>query len=134
VKFFGKRTTLAIILIAQAVIVPGAAWYLVGSRELERQIIDKSQAAQDEARDVAVRLARQMADRLRIVLEAEAKRPSYHYRTYFQDPKGGSRALSPLASGPTDPLVDFFFQADGRTGLITLPATDRVSTNNLELL
>lgn len=133
-KFAGKRTILAFILIALAVIVPGAAWYLVGSRELERQILDQSEAAQEEAREAAVRLARQLVDRLGNVLEAEAQRPVSHYQTYFHDPKGGSVALSPLASGPTDPLIELFFQADATTGQITLPATDRVNTNNLELL
>lgn len=133
-KFSGKRTALAFGLIALAVIVPGAAWYLVGSRELERQITDQSQTAQEEAYESAVRLARQLTDRFAVVLAAEARRPFYHYQTYFQDPQGGSKALSPLASAPTDPLIDFYFEAAGETGTITVPSRDRVNAAALALL
>jgi len=134
VKFAGNRTALAFGLIALAVIVPGAAWYLVGSRELERQITDQSQTAQEEAYETAVRLARQLSDRFAVVLEAEARRPFYHYQTYFQDPQGGSKALSPLASAPTDPLIEFYFETDGTTGEITVPARERIKSDDLALL
>ncbi|MCG3147477.1 MAG: Adaptive-response sensory-kinase SasA [Verrucomicrobiae bacterium] len=134
VKFSGKRTVLALGLIALAVVVPGAAWYLVGSRELERQITDQSLTAQEEARETAVRLARQLADRFSVLLEAEARRPYFHYQTYFQDPKGGPVALSPLTSGPTDPLVDFYFQVDGLTGKVTLLGKDREDVELVGLL
>jgi signal transduction histidine kinase len=128
VKLSGKRTALALVLTGLAVVVPCAAWYLAGSRELERQMAEVADASQEEAQETARRVASQLTHRLRALLQAEAERPFYQYQPYFHDPKGASEGASvvpsPLASGPVDPLVELYFQADGASGHVTLPAAE----------
>jgi signal transduction histidine kinase len=119
-----SRTVLALVLVGLAVVVPCVAWYLVGTRELERQMMDVADISQQEARETVRRLANQLTARLSALLEAEARRPFYHYQAYFHDPRGASEGASvvpsPLTSGPSDPLVAVYFQADGATGRTTL--------------
>ena len=127
-KLSSKRTALALVLTGLAVVVPCAAWYLAGSRELERQMAEVADASQEEAQETVRRVASQLTHRLRALLQAEAERPFYQYQPYFHDPKGASEGASvvpsPLASGPVDPLVELYFQADGASGRVTLPATE----------
>lgn len=123
-----SRTVLALILVGLAVIVPCVAWYLVGTRELERQMMDVADISQQEARETVRRLANQLTARLSALLEAEARRPFYHYQAYFHDPRGASEGASvvpsPLTSGPSDPLVAVYFYTDGATGRTTLLAAE----------
>jgi signal transduction histidine kinase len=133
-KFSSKRTVLALVLTGLAVVVPCAAWYLVGSRELERQMIEVADGSQEEAQQTVRSIANQLTHRLRMLLEAEAERPFYQYQAYFHDPKGASEGPSvvpsPLASGPGDPLVELYFQADSATGRVTLPAAETESPSS----
>jgi signal transduction histidine kinase len=128
VKFSSNRTALALVLTGLAVILPSAAWYLVGSRELERQMTEVADASQEEAQETVRRIASQLTRRLHALLQAEAQRPFYHYQAYFHDPKGAyegaSVVPSPLASGPSDPLVEAYFQADVSSGRLTMPAME----------
>ena len=79
------------------------------------------------ASDTALQLAGRLQERLDALLEAESNRPFYHYQALYHDPKGASEGASvvpsPLAQGPTDPLVRAYFQIDpaGRVTLPTLP-------------
>jgi signal transduction histidine kinase len=128
VKFSNRRTVLAMVLTGLAVVVPCAAWYLVGSRELERQMAEVADASQEEAQETVRRVASQLTTRLRALLQAEAERPFYQYQPYYHDPNGASEGASvvpsPLASGPVDPLVESYFQADGATGHVSSPAAE----------
>ncbi len=123
-----SRTVLALILVGLAVIVPCVAWYLVGTRELERQMMDVADISQQEARETVRRLANQLTARLSALLEAEARRPFYHYQPYFHDPRGASEGASvvpsPLTFGPSDPLIAVYFQADEATGRATVLAAE----------
>jgi signal transduction histidine kinase len=126
--FREQRTALALALTAVAVIVPCAAWYLVGSREADRQVGELNAGAQRAAHDTAERLAAQLSQRLNNLRDAEARRPFYHYQPFFHDPKGASEGASvvpsPLAAQPSDPLVQVYFQADGSSGRVSLPAAN----------
>jgi signal transduction histidine kinase len=123
-----KRAALAFALTALALAVPCVAWYLVGSREAERQAAELTDAAQRTAHETAVRLATQLKQRLNALRDAEALRPFYHYQPFFHDPKGASEGasvvVSPLAMTPSDPLVLVYFQADGASGRVNLPAAN----------
>src|SRR5207245_11303553 len=117
VNLSNKRTVLALVLVGLAVVVPCVAWYLVGTRELERQMIEVADVSQEEAQETVRRIASQLTHRFAVLLEAEAKPPFYQYQPYFHDPKGASEGASvvpsPLASEPADPLIELYFQADG---------------------
>ena len=123
-----KRAVLAFALTVLALAVPCVAWYLVGSREAQRQAREFTNAAQRDARETAVRLAAQLTQRLNTLRDAEALRPFYHYQSFFHDPKGASEGasvvVSPLAMAPSDPLILIYFQADGASGRVSLPAAN----------
>ncbi|MEI8122573.1 MAG: HAMP domain-containing sensor histidine kinase [bacterium] len=131
-----NRTMLALILTALAVIVPCVAWYLVGSREAERQVADLADTARQSAHDAATRLADQLTQRLNTLRDVEARRPFYHYQPFFHDPKGASEGASvvpsPLAAPPGDPLVQVYFQADGESGRVSLPAANVEAQQQLD--
>jgi signal transduction histidine kinase len=123
-----KRTALALGLTGLAVILPSVAWYLVGSRELERQMMEVTDTSQQEAQETVQRIASQLTRRLHDLLQAEAARPVYHYQAYFHDPKGASEGAfvvpSPLAFAPNDPLIEAYFQVDLASGHVTIPALE----------
>jgi signal transduction histidine kinase len=127
-----NRTMLALVLTALAVIVPCVAWYLVGSREAERRVADVTEAAHQYAHDTAERLADQLTQRLNTLRDNEARRPFYHYQPFFNDPKNASVVPSPLAAPPGDPLVQVYFQADGESGRVTLPAANVEAQQQLD--
>lgn len=119
-----RRTVLAITLVAIAVLVPTLAWYLSGSRDARRRASEIEQAAlADEQRSAAAAAAR-LGHRLDTLREAEAARPFYHYQNLYHDPRGAAQGLavlpSPLAGGPSDPMVWAHFQID-ENGQVSLP-------------
>lgn len=119
-----RRTAVAAVLTAVAVAVPSVAWYLVGSRQAEREIVLKQKIVADRAAKKAVVLAERLATRLEVLREAETRRAFYHYQNLYHDPKaaaeGASVGISPLAQGPSDPLIEVYFQVDNR-GELSLP-------------
>lgn len=121
-----QRAAFALLLTALALGVPCVAWYLVGSREAERQAVELADTARRMAHDTGVRLATQLTDRLNALRDTESRRPFYHYQPYFHDPNGASEGASvvpsPLTAPPSDPLILVYFQADGASGRVTLPA------------
>ena len=129
-KFWRSRTTLALVLTIVALIVPCGAWYIVGSREVQRAIDQIELPPRRFADDTARQLCRRLQDRLQALLESESNRPFYEYQSLYHDPRGVSEGPSvtpsPLAQGPTDPLIRAYFQIDpsGRVALPTLPETD----------
>ena len=123
-----KRAVLALVLTTLALGVPCAAWYLVGSQEVDRQTREFIEAAERSAQATAVRLATQLAQRLKAIQDAEALRPFYHYQSFFHDPNGASEGasvvVSPLTLPPSDPSILVYFRVDGASGQVTLPSAD----------
>jgi signal transduction histidine kinase len=120
-----RRTTLAALLIAVAVLLPTAAWYVTGSREASRQADALIAEGERQRRDEVLREAERLGARLESLRVQEAERPFFHYQTLYRDPRGAAEGLavtpSPLTTGGTDPLVLAHFQID-ESGLVTLPA------------
>jgi len=129
-KFWRSRTTLALVLTIVALVVPCGAWYIVGSREVQRTVEQIELPPRRDANDTARQLARRLQDRLQALLESESTRPFYQYQSLYHDPRGASEGPSvtpsPLDQGPTDTLIRAYFQIDpsGRVTLPTLPETD----------
>ncbi len=120
-----KRTSLVTLLVAGGVLAPCLAWYLAGSRAAHEQADRLRKAPLQLARLETDRLAFHVAMRLDTLREAEARRPYTDYRAQgeplpagclIEEPLGGS----PLAMGPSDPLVWAHFQIDS-VGQLTLP-------------
>jgi signal transduction histidine kinase len=136
-KFRPQRTALALVLTTVAVIMPCVAWYLVGSREADRQAEELNAGTLRMAHDTAERLATQLSRRLNTLRDVEARRPFYHYQAFFHDPKGASEGASvipsPLVGTPADPLVAVYFQADGASGRVTLPAANVQAQQQVEI-
>jgi len=111
-----RRTVLAAVLLAAAVILPCAAWYVVGTRALDREARDLvAEPAADAAR-TAARLAERTRERLRSVVRIETDRPWYQYRHAYPDLTENCECAgwieSPLARGPADPFVLAHFEVD----------------------
>jgi signal transduction histidine kinase len=122
-----RATPLAAVLVAIATVLPTAAWYVVGSREVARRAAEiVAEAGQRLAREIET-TATALATRLERVRETEARRPFYHYQSVYHDPEGAAQGLavttSPLAGGPTDPLVLSHFQIDAE-GRVTVPSVN----------
>jgi len=119
-----NRTAAAAILTVVAVALPSGAWYLAGSRQIEREVHLKHKIVQDRATKKAVVLAERLATRLEVLRESESRRAFYHYQNLYHDPKGAAEgrsvSISPLAQGPADPLIEAHFQVDER-GELSLP-------------
>jgi len=121
-----RRTAVAFVLVTAAVALPSLAWYVVGSRELDREADRAETGARADAQAGARKLAASLAARLEGLRQSESRRPFYHYRNLYHDPKGAydgpSIIPSPLADGPLDPLVWAHFEVgpDGRYGMPTL--------------
>ena len=120
-----RRTSLVILLVAGGVLAPCIAWYMAGSSAAHAQAERLRKAPLQLARLETDRLAFHVAMRLESLREAEARRPYTDYRAQgeslpagclIEEPLGGS----PLAMGPSDPLVWAHFQIDS-VGQLTLP-------------
>jgi len=120
-----RRTTLVLLLVAGGVLAPCLAWYFAGSRAVTEQAERLRQAPLQLARLEADRQAFHLAMRLESLRESEARRPYTDYRSrdeplpagcLIEEPLG----RSPLAMGPSDPLVWAHFQLDS-VGQLTLP-------------
>jgi signal transduction histidine kinase len=118
------RTGVAALLVAVGVIVPCAAWFVVGSRAAREQAARLESGPGEMAQQEAARLAGQVSLRLEALRQSESRRP-------FEEYLSGSELLpgdcawelaerSPLAAGPVDPLIWTHFQIDD-LGLLTLP-------------
>jgi len=118
------RTAVAFALTAVAVTVPSAAWYVAGMHKIEREAHLAEKAVYHQSYKKAVVLAERLATRLELLREKESRRPFYHFQNLYHDPKGAAEgasiSVSPLAQGPTDPLIEAHFQVDDE-GRLTLP-------------
>jgi signal transduction histidine kinase len=134
-RFWRSRTTLALVLTTAALVVPCGAWYIVGSREVQRTVDQIELPPRQFASNTAIQLAQRVQDRLQTLLESESNRPFYQYQSLYHDPRGASEGPSvtpsPLAQGPTDPLIRAYFQINpaGRVTLPTLPEANLEGEN-----
>jgi signal transduction histidine kinase len=119
------RAGTAALLVAVGVIVPCAAWYVVGSRAARQQAFRLEAAPRELARREASRLAGQLGLRLDALLHSESRRPFAEYLSddlLLEDDCSRELAFrSPLSQGPADPLIWAHFQIDD-LGLLTLPS------------
>ena len=119
-----RRTALAATLVGIAVMVPTLAWYVSGSRDAARRAREIEEAALATVARTAGTTADRLGHRLEALREAESDRPFYHYQNLYHDPRGAAQGLavlpSPLAGGPSDPMVWAHFQID-EAGLVSLP-------------
>ncbi len=119
-----QRTAIALLLTAVAVAVPCGAWFFAGSRGVERRARFEEKAVTAKAYKRGVTLAERLATRLEVLREAESLRSFYHYQNLYHDPRaaaeGASVSRSPLVQGPSDALIEAYFQVD-EAGTLTLP-------------
>ena len=119
-----RRSFIVVMFLFVAVSVPFYFWFRAGSRETTRQQALIVYAARSDAQIAADSVARRIGTRLQRIRAQESKRPYFHYQNLFHDPRGASQGLavapSPLASGPSDPLIAAHFQIDQRAK-VTLP-------------
>lgn len=122
-----SRTGVATILLGLAVAVPCAAWYVTGSSSIEQRARQLEREPFREARREAQQLSQQLAIRLESLRLSESRRPFRDYDPVADELLGDcsyeQRIRSPLASGPTDPLIWSHFQVD-QVGQISLPTLD----------
>ena len=119
-----RRSFLVLMLLLVAVSVPFYFWFSSGSREADRQQRLIISSVRSDALQAADSVARRLAARLQSIRAQESQRPYFHYQNLFHDPRGASQGLavapSPLAGGPSDPLIAAHFQIDQRAR-VTLP-------------
>lgn len=122
-----RRTLLAATLLAMAVLVPTAAWYVSGSREVTRRTHELEDEALADVRGAEMAAAVRLEARLEALRAREAARPFYQYQNPYHDPRGAAQGLavtqSPLAQGTADPLVWAHFQID-ENGKVSVPTVN----------
>jgi signal transduction histidine kinase len=119
-----KRTALAFVFTLIAVSVPCTFWYVIGSRDVQRQADEIRAEPRRVAQETAESLAERIEQSIRTLVESESRRPFYHYQDLYHDPQGAyeGRAVvpSPLSQGSYDPLVAAYFRMDAN-GRISMP-------------
>jgi signal transduction histidine kinase len=119
-----RRTAVAAIALAVAVVLPTTAWYLTGSSDAARRARLLEEATITGLQNEVHRDSDRLATRLEHLRSSEAERPFFHYQSITHDPDGAAEGLavapSPLAQGVSDPLVWAHFQLD-EFGLVSLP-------------
>lgn len=119
-----RRTTLAALALAVAVVLPTTAWYLTGASEARRRARQLEDTVVSGLQGALHRESDRLATRLERLRTGESVRPFFHYQSITHDPRGAAEGLavapSPLAQGVSDPLVWTHFQLN-ENGLVTLP-------------
>ncbi|MCU0304448.1 MAG: HAMP domain-containing histidine kinase [Thermoanaerobaculales bacterium] len=122
-----RRTTVAAVALAVAVVLPTSAWYLTGSADAASRARLLEDTAVAGLQSELHRDADRLAIRLERLLAIESERPFFHYQSITHDPGGAAEGLavapSPLARGVSDPLVWAHFQLD-EAGLVSLPTVN----------
>jgi signal transduction histidine kinase len=114
-------------LAGAAVLIPCGAWYLLGTRQLERETGQLLENARRDAASAAERTASHLTVRLEELDEHESNRPFIQYWSDGLGP-GGKPACgsgpqprrSPLSRGKRHKLVATYFQIDS-AGRVTSP-------------
>lgn len=99
-------------------------WYWAGAAETEARARAARQRPSEEMQARVTAVADELRRDLDDLLRRESQRPYYHYSNLYRDPRSASTGLSlspsPLATGPSEPLVADHFQINAR-GDVTLP-------------
>ena len=119
------RTTIATLLTLTAIVLPCTAWYLAGVHSTREQAERIRGEPLQRASAQAARMAELVADRLKALRQSESRRPFHEYAPAGQLDFPGCEVpqltASPLAQGPTDPLIWTHFQIDP-VGELTIPS------------
>ena len=119
-----RRTTLAAVALAVAVVLPTTAWYLTGASEARRRARMLENTVLTHLQGDLHRDSDRLATRLERLRTLESVRPFFQYQSITHDPRGFAEGLavapSPLTQGVSDPLVWTHFQLN-ENGLVTLP-------------
>jgi signal transduction histidine kinase len=116
----------AALLSAAALVAVLGTWFATGWRSVGAEAAQLAAAPTAEAARRAALLAAELGARLEEIRAVEDGRPYYEYQNLYHDPRGASEGQSvvpsPLARGPTDPLIAVHFQiaADGRVTVPTI--------------
>jgi signal transduction histidine kinase len=99
-------------------------WYWAGAADTSARAAAARRRPADEMRARVTAIADELNRDLDDLLRRESQRPYYHYSNLFRDPRSTSTGLSlstsPLAAGPSEPLVADHFQVSA-AGDVTLP-------------
>lgn len=118
-----KRVWIAGVVMAALVIGLLGAWFATGWHDVRAEQGRLTNAPVIAASARAGELARSLRETLVQLIDREAARPYFHYQNLFHDPRasaGTSVTPSPLATGPSEPLIAGYFQVDA-DGAVTLP-------------
>ncbi len=116
----GSERRTALVLYAFLVVLPtlvmvGLHWY-----QLEQDQRQRLSSVPEDARDASRRLVETLRQRLDQLVEAENRRPFFHYREAFHPPGAMGPELaflpSPLEEGPRPPGILAWFSYDLRRG------------------
>ena len=122
-----SRTLYAAMLLVAALAVLLVAWFLSGWADVRAQQRELRAAPARAAAEKGSALAHELRGELARLLGQEVERPYFHYQNLMHDPRSGATlnvSPSPLASGPSDPLVLGYFQVDSNGKVSTPPIND----------
>jgi signal transduction histidine kinase len=127
------RTLTAAILVVGALTAVLVGWFGSGWRAVEREQRTMLDTARAQSSADAAQLAAELVAELEHLRANESQRPSFHYQNLFHDERGASQGWSvvpsPLATGPTEPLVAAHFQIDGQ-GAVSSPTVNPAAPEN----
>jgi signal transduction histidine kinase len=134
-KGMRARLLLPVVLLAVGMLGPLVAWFITGWSGVRRGQAEVDRAVVESLRAQETSIADRIAAILQVLRERESRRPYFHYQSLYHDPRGAdlgaSIVTSPLVEGPTDPLVETYFQIDSQ-GLLTVPTyNEDVPTLNI---
>lgn len=118
-----KKTLVAAGLLAVALAALLIAWFTSGWADVRARQDAKRTAPTALAETRGAELAQELRSELSRLLSREIERPYFQYQNLMRDPRasrGTGVTPSPLATGPTDPLVMGYFQLDTK-GKTTTP-------------
>ena len=121
------RTLYAAVLLVAALAALLVAWFVSGWSDVRAQQRELAAAPAREAAERSGELAHELRGELGQLLSREVERPYFHYQNLMHDPRAGATlnvSPSPLASGPSDPLVLGYFQVDAAGKVSTPPIND----------
>nr|HPH66199.1 hypothetical protein [Kofleriaceae bacterium] len=108
------KTSLATLALVLGLAVGLIGWFSTGYRAARSEDRARVSSLRQQTDARVADIAKQLREALRQLERVENSRPYYEFSNLFHDPRGASQGLavapSPLANGPTDPLVRAYFQ------------------------
>ena len=123
------RALAAAVLVALAIAGLLGGWFATGWTSVNAEAARLAEQPEQDAARRAALLAGELGARIEELRAQESQRPYYEYQNLYHDPRGASEGKSvvpsPLARGPSDPLVAVHFQiAPG--GAVSVPTVNEV--------